>query len=237
LVLIVNIFVHINLTFKLSIMKIEMTLFLVYPLSVVSGVQDKIKPGKPIFFSEKEKAEKMVRSFKEHYSFLYDEEVQGERVYCIIIEEYAMNSPYRYQLSTSVYSPEGDLLNDCMIPDDGPFLGRPTSKIHHFIGDLVEIPCGERLVFGIVAEQPLCMCEENATYELMASDDCYTIIQHPDHEINYAHTPMVFKPSREIEEEIKTDLNEALCSFKKYSSVQNLEIAQTRFCFNPDYHD
>jgi len=194
-------------------MKIEKTLFLVYPLNVSTEASANIKPGKPLFFSCMEKAEKMVKRFKDHYGFLYDIETQGERVYCLIIEEYAMDSPYRYQLSTRVYTPEGELLNDCMIPDDGPFLGRPISKMHHFVGDLVEIPYGERLVLGIVAEQPLCMCEENALYRLGASDDCYTVIQHPDHVINYAHTPMVFKPSREVAKDVRNDLEEALSTY------------------------
>lgn len=198
-------------------MKIEKTLFLVYPLNLTAGEQANIKSGKPIFFSEKVKAENLAKSFKDHYSFLYDPETQGEKVYCIIIEEYAMDSPFRYQLSTSVYTPEGELINDCMIPDDGPFLGRPESRMSHTVGDLVEIPCGERLVFGIVAEQPLCMCESNISYDLMASDDCYTIIQHPDHEINYAHSPIVFKPSRKMDDEVMNDLKGALYDYKSSS--------------------
>lgn len=194
-------------------MKKENELFLIYPLNVSSDHQAIIKPGKPIFFSEIEKAELMIQRFKELYAFLYDETSQGERVYCLVMETFAMDSPYRYQLSTRVYTPDGILINDCMIPDDGPFYGRPTSTIQHQVGDLVEVPCGDKLQFGIVAVQPVCLCEENKPYGLGASDDCYTIIQHPDMEINYAHSPMVFKPSRMISMTISQELTEALNVF------------------------
>ena len=196
-------------------MKHEKELYLIYPLNTSSENPGNVHPGKPLFFSCKDTAEKMIREFKLHYGFLYDDEAtQGERVYCLILEEYELDSPYRYQLSTRVYSPEGELLNDCIIPDDGPFLGRPESTINHRVGDFVETPCGDKLLFGIVAGQPACLCEENRQYGLSASDDCYVIIQHPDLEVNYAHTPMVFQPSREIPEEIQRDLTEALSKYK-----------------------
>jgi hypothetical protein len=218
-------------------MKNEKSLYLVYSLNVSTNSSSNILPGKPLFFSSEDKAESIVKNFKEHYPFLYDEENQGYKIYCLIIEEFAMDSPFRYQLSTKVYSPDGILLNDCMIPDDGPFWGRPTSKIDHYIGDLVEIPCGEKLIIGIIAEQPLCLCEKNASYGLQASDDCYTVIQHPDHEINYAHSPMVFKPSRSIEDDILNDLKEALSEFKKENQCKTLtlcnpEAVSTLMIFN-----
>jgi hypothetical protein len=197
-------------------MKEEKMLFLIYPLNASSESPATIRPGKPIFFSNREKAESMISRFKELYAFLYDEVTQGERVYCLIMEEYALDSPYRYQLSTRVYSPEGSLINDSLIPDDGPFLGRPRSTIQHQIGDLVELPCGDRLLFGIVVGQPACMCEENIPYGLSASDDCYTVIQHPDLDVNYAHSPMVFKPSRQISEEVRSALSEALKSYNQH---------------------
>jgi len=195
-------------------MKETNALFLIYPLNVTSETQANVRPGKPLFFSNKEKAEEMIARFKEHYAFLYNEETQGEHVYCLIMEEYEMDSPFRYQLSTRVYTSDGKLINDCIIPDDGPFLGRPQSKIQHQIGDVVELPCGEQLLFGIVVRQPVCICEDNIPYGLSASDDCYTIIQHPDLEINYAHSPMVFKPTREISEEVRSTLSEALNAYQ-----------------------
>jgi len=198
-------------------MKHNHSLFLVYPLISSKVDKSRIYPGKPIYFSEKAKAEHLVKSFKDHFGFLYDNVIQEEKVYCIIIEEYEMDSPYRYQLSTLVYNSEGVLLNNSVTPDEGPFLGRDKSEIKYTIGDFVEIPCGEKLIVGIVAEQPLSMCEIESTYSLNASDDCYTIIQHPDLELNYAHTPLVFKPSDELNESVKNDLKNALIRFKSNS--------------------
>ncbi len=198
-------------------MKKEHNLFLVYPLISSKVDKSRIYPGKPVYFSNKAKAEQMAKTFKDHFGFLYDEVIQEEKVYCIIIEEYEMDTPYRYQLSTLVYDCDGILLNDSNTPDEGPFLGRDKTEIKYTIGDFVEIPCGEKLIVGIVAEQPLSMCEIESDYSLNASDDCYTIIQHPDHEINYAHTPLVFKPSIDINEVIKDDLKNALIRFKQNS--------------------
>lgn len=194
-------------------MKTEKTLYLVYPLIVSTLNQTAINSAKPIFFSEKEVAESVIKNFKKHYGFLYDPENQEEKVYCIIMEEYALDFTYRYQLSTRVYNANGDLLNDCMVPDDGQFVGRVNTSVYHHVGDFVEIPCGDNLKIGIVAEQPVCINESNAEYNLSASDDCYTVIEHPDHLINYAHTPFVFKPSRQINEEVQRDLKDALSDY------------------------
>lgn len=194
-------------------MKNAKELYVVYSLSVASGTQAVIKSGKPLFFSEKWRAEAVIRKFRELYAFLYDETSQGERIYCLIMETFALDLPYRYQLATRVYTPTGVLINDCLVPDDGPFPGRPTSAIHHQVGDLVEVPCGDQLLFGIVVGQPAVLCEKTSHYGLGASDDCYTIIQHPEMEVNYAHAPLVFKPTRTISESVEQDLKSALLSY------------------------
>lgn len=194
-------------------MKNENELYVVYSLSVASGTQAMIKPSKPLFFSEKWRAESVIKKFNELYAFLYDETSQGERVYCLVMETFALDSPYRYQLATRVYTPSGELINDCLIPDDGPFTGRPASTIHHQLGDVVEVPCGDHLLFGIVVEQPAMVCEKTSSYGLGASDDCYTIIQHPDMEVNYAHSPLVFKPTRAVSVEVAEALHSAMSSY------------------------
>jgi len=194
-------------------MKNEKELYVVYSLSVTSGTQATLKPGKPLFFSEKWHAESVIKKFNELYPFLYDEASQGERVYCLIVETYALDSPYRYQLATRVYTPMGQLINDCLVPDDGPFSGRPASAMHHQVGDVVEVPCGDKLLFGIIVEQPVSVCENASHYGLSASDDCYTIIQHPDMEINYAHAPLVFKPTRTVSETVENALKSAMKSY------------------------
>jgi hypothetical protein len=196
-------------------MKTDKTLYLVYPLIVSTLNQTTINSAKPLFFSEKNKAESMIKNFKEHYGFLYEIENQEEKVYCIVMEEYALDLTYRYQLSTRVYNENGDLLNDCMVPDDGRFIGRINTTVYHRVGDFVEIPCGDNLKIGIVAEQPLFINESNSEYNLTASDDCYTIIEHPDHLINYAHTPFVFKPQNQINEDIQQELKEALSDYSE----------------------
>ncbi len=202
-----------KLTSESRSMKNEKKLYVVYSLNVTSGANAVIKPGKLLFFSEKKRAESVISHFHELYAFLYDEETQGEKVYCLLMETFAMDSPYRYQLATRVYTPKGQLINDSLVPDDGPFMGRPESSIHHKVGDVVEVPCGDKLLLGIVVGQPISVCEVVTDYGLGASDDCYTIIQHPDMEVNYAHAPLVFKPTRTVSEEVAEALQTAMSSY------------------------
>lgn len=180
--------------------------YLVYALNLNKSEPNSIQPGKPLYFSNREKAVDVIHRFNEIYPFLYGPNTDS-RVYCLVLEKYALDMQYRYQLSTWVYSAEGLFLSDCVVPDDGPFFGRQKSGICHEIGEIVEIPYGERLVFGIVVEQPLCLNEENRIdYGFTASDDCYTVIQYPDHEIHYAHSPMVFKLSEAVSDTVREEL-------------------------------
>lgn len=180
--------------------------YLVYALNISKSEPSVIQSGKPLYFSNREKAEQVIRSFPETYQYLYDTNAET-KVYCLVMEKYAMDCHYRYQLSTRVYSAEGHFLSDCVVPDDGPFFGRQKSGISHEIGEIVEIPYGDRLSLGIIVEQPLCLNEENhVDYGFTASDDCYTVIQYPDNEIHYAHSPMVFKPSAPVSEVIQEKL-------------------------------
>lgn len=188
----------------------EWRLFLVYSLNICFDNPVNISPGKPLFFSNKKKAEEVISRFKDHYPFLYGDSSHEERVYCLVLEEFELDSPYRYQLSTSVFSPEGQLLTESLVPDDGPFLGRPEKTMYHEVGEVVELPFGNQLVFGIVVEKPMCFNEDAGLYGLTASDDCYTVIHHQSREVNYAHSPMVFKPSRDVPEEVRKDLTEQL---------------------------
>lgn len=183
--------------------------YLVYTLNINKSEPNVIQSGKPLYFSNREKAEHVIRRYPEIYQYLYDSNADF-KVYCLVLEKYALDCNYRYQLSTWVYSAEGHFLSDCVVPDDGPFFGRQRSGICHEIGEIVEIPYGERLSLGIVVEQPICLNEENRIdYGLTASDDCYTVIQYPDNEIHYAHSPMVFKPSIPITDIIREELLQA----------------------------
>jgi len=187
------------------------SLFLVYSINTFGKESVTIRPGKPLYFSTLEKAEEVIQNFKVLNPHLYDD-VQDEHAYCLVLDEFELDSPHRYQLSTKVYSPNGRLLSDCMVPDDGPFLGRSKKRIYHEIGDMVEMPHGDQLLFGIVIGQPMNFNEDAGTYGLTASDDCYTVIHQQSQELDYVHAPMVFKPTREIAENVRTQL---LTAFKQ----------------------
>lgn len=183
-------------------------LFLVYPLSTRAD-GSVVDSKNPVYFSEKEKAEKIITRFKHVYDFYYDNQISDKRVYCIVLEEYELDSPFPYQLSTSVYSPDGEFLCDSTAPDDGPFYGRPESTIQHKVGDIVELPFGDKLIFAIVVGQPIGLNSQTSTYGFTASDDSYAIIPHSSNEVDYAFTPLVFKPTREVPDKVRRDLEQA----------------------------
>lgn len=185
--------------------KHQQGLFLVYSLNTFGKDSATIRPGKPLYFSKLEKALDVIQHFEDLNAFLYDDS-QEEHIYCLVLDEFELDSPHRYQLSTKVYSPQGRLLCDCMVPDDGPFLGRSKNLIHHEIGDVVELPLGDQLLFGIIIGQPMSFNEEAGMYGMTASDDCYAVIHQQSPEVDYAHAPMVFKPTREITNEVKNQL-------------------------------
>lgn len=185
-------------------------LFIVYSLNTSMDDSIRINRGKSLYFSTREKAEDLIKKFKDTYDFLYVDQVSSEKVYCLVLEEFELDSPYRYQLSTSVYSPEGQLLCDSMVADDGPFYGRPDNLMQHKIGDVVELPYGDQLVFGIVVGQPATLNEQTYAYGFTASDDSYAIIPHHCQDVDYAFAPMVFKPTRDVPDIVRKDLEQAL---------------------------
>ena len=188
-------------------------IFLVYALILQKTNSNGIRPSKPLYFSNKEQAMVAVRQYADYFPFLYHGDDSEERVYCLIVECFALNLSYRLQLATWVFSPEATLLSECLVPDDGPFLGRANHTIEHRIGEIVEVPIGDQLVWGVVLEQPLCFHESNLKYGYTASDDCYTILCYPDHELHYAHAPFVFKPEIQPNSDIEATLRKAVTSF------------------------
>jgi hypothetical protein len=181
-------------------------LFLVYALMIEQTQNKIIHNSKPLFFSSREKAVEIIKNYQNHFPFLYDRSQTEAIIYCLVLEHFALDSPHRYQLSTSVFSPEGVLICDSIVPDDGPFFGREKEAILHQIGEIVEVPFGNRLCYGIVVEQPVSISECKTDYGLTASDDCYGVMCYPDNEIFYAHTPLVFKPTESVSNHIRESL-------------------------------
>jgi hypothetical protein len=178
-------------------------LFLIYALFLEKSDERIIQTGKPLYFSSSENAIETIRTFSTHYPYLYNDSTSDQQIYCLIMEQYALDTTYRYQLSTWVFSKDGALLCDSLVPDDGPFWGRQKSAICHQLGDLVEAPLGNKLYYGIVIEQPISFNENVGDYGLTASDDCYAVMRYPDKEIFYAHAPFVFKPTGKVDIKIR----------------------------------
>lgn len=195
----------------------ENGLYLVYALLLNKKEFNTIQKGKPLYFSQLNKAVDAIERFTEHFPFLYEESSSDVRVYCLVLEQYALNTTFRYQLATWVYSADGKLLCDCEIPDDGPFLGRQKSEICHEIGEIVEFPLGNQLYYGIVVEQPIFFSEEASKYGYTASDDCYGVLRYPEKEVVYPHAPLVFKPKQIVSDSVRSELQSAYHSTYKVS--------------------
>lgn len=180
----------------------DLELYLVYALMIEKTKERNVYREKPLFFSNRQKALEVVEHYQVHFPFLYESPENNHSIYCLVMEQFALDSTYRYQLSTWVFDQQGRLLCDCLIPDDGPFHGRPDESICHQLGEIVETPLGNQIFYGKIVEQPLRMNEKGNLYGLTASDDCYGVMRYPDGSIFYAHAPMVFKPTLEIDAEI-----------------------------------
>src|SRR5665647_1115397 len=79
--------------------------YLVYALNLNKSEPNSIQPGKPLYFSNRENAVDVIRRYPEIYHYMYDVNADS-RVYCLVLEKYALDFQYRYQLSTWVYSAE-----------------------------------------------------------------------------------------------------------------------------------
>jgi hypothetical protein len=192
----------------------ENELYLVYALLLNKTEVNTIQKGKPLYFSHLDKAVNAIKRYPEHFPYLFEEKTSDFKVYCIIMEQYALNTTFRYQLATWVYSSDGALLSDCKIPDDGPFLGRQKNTICHEIGEIVEFPLGNQLYYGIVVEQPISFNEDAGKYGYTASDDCYGVLRYPENEVVYPHAPLVFKPKNHVLESVRLELQSAYNSVK-----------------------
>lgn len=187
----------------------------IYALSALSTEKESsavLSKSTVLYFSDQNRLEQAVNEYKQAYSFLYDEHDGTKELYCLMVEEYRVNTLYPQKLSTRVYSPDGVLIEDCDIPDGAHFAGRKEEQLMHKVGDIVETPYGENLCLGIVVDRPPVQ-EREASYPMSASDDSYTLLLYPSMELDYAHTPLVFKPRHQVKEEIRCQLQEALAQY------------------------
>ena len=191
-----------------------MYLFDLYALSVELKSEKKlIKKTSSLFFSSEEKAAQAAKEYRHHYACMYDT-MSTEELYSIIVEGRTLDSVYQDILCTKVYSPDGQLIDSCEVPDGESFQGRKKETLFHQPGDIVEIPLGEELCLGIVLGLPPLFKEDQSLYGLSSSDDSYTLLVYPSLEVDYAHAPLVFKPRYKIDEAVKQSL---LLAWKKHT--------------------
>ncbi|GHT51733.1 hypothetical protein AGMMS49982_09960 [Bacteroidia bacterium] len=152
-------------------------------------------------------------------------------VYCFFIKEYAEDVlSYSMHESERVYSPTGDLLDECLLSEleCEAFFGRPQEKIRFKKGDIVEVLEYDQVELGIVnatPETPERMQERIAyvtehypntrhIFQSDVTDDCYMVysgdIKDKDEDYHsHPHSCHVFAPRFPIPEDIKNKLIEA----------------------------
>ncbi len=193
--------------------------FVLYALNLENRVKGELTAGESLYYSSLSKAQKAARAYRETYSFLYEPDCQRE-LYCLVLEEYQMNADFPRRLSMRVLSPEGKLVDSSFCDSDDVYRGRPESFLRHQVGDIVEVPVGDRLCLGIVLERPLSQsdlsmkaAESQCEY---GADDSYTLITYPSMEVDYVDAPLVFKPMHEPTAGVSRCLKDALAQYKDY---------------------
>jgi hypothetical protein len=86
----------------------------------------------------------------------YISEQTEDDVYCFFIKEFAVDDLlYSYTESERVYSPAGELIDECLVAElEGDFYGRPPEKIRFKVGDIVEVLAYGHVELGIVYAVP-----------------------------------------------------------------------------------
>ena len=174
--------------------------------------QKELWPGQPLYFSSLKAAEKAIVNYPENYAFLYSQD-GGRELYQFNLDEFQMDSAYPKRLSQRTYSPSGTLTDEMLVSDDEPFPGRPSEKMRHQVGDIVEYPCGSYLAYGIVKDCPPTPEQIGNSQVFDLSDDHYTVIQFPSLEEDYPLAPLTFKPKYEVPSDVRQTLNEALGTY------------------------
>lgn len=184
-----------------------------FPLSVDRCLEGSLTQGTPLFFSTLERVSDFVKEYRQAYSFMYESGTSSKELYCLVAEEYALDVIFPKKLSTHVYSPEGVLMENAYFSEDD--LAEVPLNIHkpHQVGDIVEAPCGDSMYLGIVLASPLSVQENHAEYKCHP-ENCYSIITYPSMEVDYVHSPLVFKPKYEVNEKIKAHLKSALEQYR-----------------------
>lgn len=169
-----------------------------------------------MYYSTLKHAESAAAEYRQSYSFLYEDGPSPKEIYCIIVEEYKLNTVYPIKLSVSVYDSSGRLMERSILPD-GDSINQPAIVGQSFkVGDIVEAPCGEHLYVGIIAEIPC----QNCLGELKTSmDDSYTLIVYPSMELDYVCAPLVFLPHQRISKNVRTYLRDALDLYRNGGSA------------------
>lgn len=161
-------------------------LYILYALNVEyrQSTDAVLSQGASLYFSDMEKVEEMLKSYRHRYACFYDPEVSDTQLYCLIVDEYEMNVIYPKKLSCRVYSPEGLMKSRMSVCEDEQAYGRVLPSPDFKEGDVVEAPIGDYLQTAIVLACPVSK-EENY----------YTLLVYPDMEVEYVYAPLLFKPS------------------------------------------
>ncbi len=192
-------------------------LFVLSALNTNEECPGELQQSRPLYFSSLKQAQIAAACFRQAYSFIYECGANSKSLYCLVLEEYEMDSIFQLKLSTRVFSAEGEELDCSIASDDGQFTGRPEKLQRHKVGDIVEATCGEHLNLGIVLQRPLTEKEVARKVSGKVQDDCYTILSYPSLDVDYVQSPFVFTPKGQVDNDVCAYLHEAMDAYIVHS--------------------
>lgn len=188
-------------------------LFVLSALNTNEECPGELQQSRLLFFSSLKQAQIAAACYRQAYSFMYECGANSKSLYCLVLEEYEMDSIFQHKLSTRVFSSEGEELDSSVSPDGVPFTGRPEKLQRYKVGDIVESTCGEHVNLGIVLERPLTEKEVARKSSDKQHDDCYKILSYPSLDVDYVHSPFVFTPKHHVDNDISSYLHEAMDAY------------------------
>lgn len=172
---------------------VENKVFILYALNVEyrPSAEALLSQGASLYFSSLDRVEEMLAVYRQRYACFYDPQVTDTQLYCLVVDEYALDALFPKKLSSRVYSPDGLMKSRISVCEDEEAYERVLPAPDFMEGDIVEAPIGDYLQTAIVVACPASKAE-----------NYYTLLVYPDMDEEYVYAPLLFVPSVPPEDKV-----------------------------------
>lgn len=188
----------------------EPKVYILKPLYLNNDREGCIEHFDQLYFSSLSEAETAIAHYPHQYAAFCDH--SSRELYCLLLEECAMNQLFPSISRLRVYSPSGERLNRQFLHDAMHLRESnsdyPSSTYQR--GDIIETPLGERLYLGVVKDYLL---EEGVYHstDLVEHLPLCEVILYPSMSVEYVHNELLFQPRCSVDPQISDSLRNALC--------------------------